>query len=82
MIINDKNGLSEDIWSDEGSTQGDVPAMAMYAIGTRPLLSRLSTVIDKDTCKQAWYADDSSSAGKILEMKKQEMVGRTKYYWS
>ena len=70
MIINDRNGLSEDIWSDEGSTQGDVPAMAMYAIGTKPLLSRLSTVVDKQSCKQAWYADDSSSAGKILEMKK------------
>ena len=44
--------------------------MAMYAIGTKPLLDRLRTVVDQTKCKQAWFADDSSSAGEIVEMKK------------
>ena len=62
MIINDLNGRNDDIKSEEGSTQGDVTAMGMYAVGTRPLINELS--------KQVWYADDSASAGKILEMRK------------
>ena len=70
MIINNKNGMSDDILSDEGSTQGDVPAMAMYAIATKPLLDKLRDVVDPDKCKQVWYADDSSGAGQIPEIKK------------
>ena len=69
MIINDQNG-TEEILSEEGSTQGDVPAMAMYAIGTKPLLDKLMDVVDNDKCKQVWYADDSASAGKMHEMRK------------
>ena len=69
MIINDVNGQSDDILSEEGSTQGDVPAMAMYAIGTKPLLDKLMVAVDNKRCKQVWYADDSASAGKIDEMK-------------
>ena len=34
MIINDLNGRNDDIKSEEGSTQGDVTAMGMYAVGT------------------------------------------------
>ena len=70
MIVNDKNGRNDDIVSEEGSTQGDVPAMGMYAVGTRPLINRLGDVVDPQLCKQCWFADDSASAGKILEMKK------------
>ena len=70
MVINDKNGQCDDIQSEEGSKQGDVPAMAMYAIETRPLLNRLQEVVAQRLCKQVWYADDSSSGGKIDEMKK------------
>ena len=70
LIINDINGHSDDILSEEGSTQGDVPAMAMYAIGTKPLLDQLMSSVDQEQCKQIWYADDSGSGGKILEMKK------------
>ena len=70
LIINDRNERNEDITSDEGSTQGDVPAMAMYAIGTRPLVDRLSDTVNPELCKQVWYADDSGSAGKISEMRK------------
>ena len=70
MIINDRDGQNEDILSEEGSTQGDVPAMAMYAIGTKPLLDKLMLAVDPQKCKQVLYADDSSSGGKIREMKK------------
>ena len=30
----------------KGSTQADVPAMAMYAVGTKPLLNKLTDVVD------------------------------------
>ena len=51
--------------SKEGTTQGDPLAMAMYAIGTQPLIQRLNGI-----AKQVWYADDSaagSSLGKLRE---------------
>ena len=63
MIINDQSGL-ECIYSEEGSTQGDVSAMGMYAIGTRPLIDILNK-----RGKQVWYADDSSGAGTLSEVK-------------
>ena len=49
------------IHSKEGTTQGDPLAMAMYAIGTKPLITRLDGI-----AKQVWYADDSA-AGSTLE---------------
>ena len=70
LIINDRDGNIDFILSDEGSTQGDVPAMAMYAIGTKPLLDTLTNSVDPELCKQVWYADDSDSAGELSEMKK------------
>ena len=69
MFINNSNGGQDDILSEEGSTQGDVTAMAMYAVGTKPLIDNLHQSIDQVHCKQVWYADDSSAAGKISEMK-------------
>ena len=44
--------------------------MALYGLGIRPLIDNLSETIEKDKCIQVWYADDSSSAGEIKEMKK------------
>ena len=58
------------IYSEEGCTQGDVGAMAMYGIAVKPLIDQLSNAVNKDDCKQVWYADDSSAAGKLLEMRK------------
>ena len=58
------------IYSEEGCTQGDVAAMAMYGIAVKPLIAKLSSSVNTDHCKQVWYADDSSAAGKLLEMKK------------
>ena len=49
------------IVSQEGATQGDPLAMAMYGIATLPLISRLHT----ESLTQKWYADDRSVIGKL-----------------
>ena len=68
MIINDQV-KTDCILSEEGSTQGDVAAMAMYAIGIRPLIDLLHRNTDNWKCQQVWYADDSSSAGHLSEIR-------------
>ena len=69
MIINDQE-KSDHILSEEGSLQGEVGAMGMYAVGTRPLIDILNEGTDPTICRQVWYADDSSAAGNLREMKK------------
>ena len=44
--------------------------MAKYALGIKPLIVKLGEETVTAKCKQAWYADDSSSAGELLELKK------------
>ena len=60
----------EVIFSKEGSTQGAVSAMSMYGLGLKPLTDNLSDVIDTTKCVQSWYADDSSTTGELIEMRK------------
>ena len=55
----------ETILSQEGTTQGDTLAMAMYAISTIPLIHCLS----KDSLVQAWYADDASAGGILADIR-------------
>ena len=69
MIINDRE-KTDSIFSEEGSTQGAVNAMAMYAIGIRPLINALDEKTDSSKCQQVWYADDSSTAGHLCEIRK------------
>ena len=57
------------IFSNEGCTQGDVTAMAIYALGIRPLIDNLGETVDHEKCKQSWYADDSSAGGQLTDMK-------------
>jgi len=53
------------ILSQEGVTQGDNAAMAMYALSTQPLIQALSNETANDEVKQVWYADDSSAVGSL-----------------
>ena len=55
----------ETIHSRKGTTQGDPLAMAMYAIGTLPLILQLEHLAN-----QVWYADDSLAGGNIKSLKK------------
>ena len=57
------------IYSEKGCTQGDVSSMGLYGLGIKPLIDKLDEVVDTEQCIQAWYADDSSSAGELREMK-------------
>lgn len=52
------------ILSQEGTTQGDPLAMAMYAIGTLPLTLKLHGDVT-----QVWYADDESAAGRNSDLR-------------
>ena len=40
------------IYSEEGTTQGDVAAMAKYGVAVKPLIDNLSESVDNNTCKQ------------------------------
>lgn len=41
------------VYSEEGTTQGDVAAMRMYGLGIKYLTVNLAGVIDRDLCRQA-----------------------------
>ena len=56
---------SETLLSQEGTTQGDPLAMAMYAIAVNPLIHRLK----QDTTKQIWFADDATAGGKLNNLR-------------
>ena len=53
------------ILSQEGTTQGESLALAMYAIGILPLINKIS---GEET--QSWYADDASASGKVSDLRK------------
>ena len=55
----------ETLLSQEGTTQGDPLAMAMYAIAIIPLIHQLE---DEET-KQVWFADDATAGGNLDSLK-------------
>ena len=69
LVIHGKK-KHEVIYSEEGCTQGDVSAMGLYGLGIKPLIENLSNEINTNKCIQTWYADDSSSGGELVEMRK------------
>ena len=70
LIVPNADTGSFHLSSEEGCTQGDVLSMALYALGIKPLVSKLACCVPSEHCKQSWYADDSSAAGKIFAIKK------------
>ena len=52
--------------SQEGTTQGDPLAMAMYAIAITPLIRSLE---DEET-KQVWFADDATAGGSLQGLRR------------
>ena len=57
----------KEIASKEGTTQGDPPSMAFYAIGLTPMLSKISETRHATTnrAKHVAYADDLTGGGKL-----------------
>ena len=56
----------ETILSQEGTTQGDPLAMAMYAVAVTPLIHRLK----EENTQQVWYVDDATAGGKLTHIRK------------
>ena len=57
----------EILLSQEGVTQGDPLAMAIYAVGIMPLIWRLQ--VDCDEQNQIWFADDASATGSLNSLR-------------
>ena len=55
----------ETLLSQEGTTQGDRLAMAMYAIVITPLIHHL----EDEEIKQVWFADDATAGGNLAGLK-------------
>jgi len=68
LYVND-GYKTESILSDEGCTQGDVAAMAFYALSIQPLTIKLASTINPKSTRQMWYADDGTAVGKLAELK-------------
>jgi len=56
---------NQKLLSQEGTTQGDPLAMAIYAISLQPLVQRLND----QNAKQVWFANDASAGGKLDGLK-------------
>ena len=58
---------NDNIQAEEGTTQGDPIAMAMYALGLAALLNEIK--YETTEIKHVAYADDLTGAGKIEKLK-------------
>lgn len=56
----------ETIWSQEGTTQGDPLAMAMFAIAIRPLIDKVAAC----GTFQVWFADDAAAGASITAVRR------------
>ena len=55
-----------EISSTEGTTQGDLLAMAMYALAVTPLIRSLRH--HQLNVSQVWFADDATAAGQLTPL--------------
>ena len=55
----------ETLLSQEGTTQGDPLAMAMYAMAVTPLIHQLK----QETTKQVWFVDDATAGGNLTNLR-------------
>ena len=71
LFVVDQDKNKEIIRGGEGATQGDPCAMAMYSISIQPLVQHLAVNQDPvlPPAKQAWFADDGTGGGSILQLK-------------
>ena len=53
------------IFSEEGTTQGDPLAMALYALATVPLAQRCKV----NLAGEAWFADDAAGSGQLVQLR-------------
>ena len=51
--------------SEEGTTQGDPLAMAMFGLASLPLIRAVATT----ESEQIWFADDAAAGGKLLSVR-------------
>lgn len=58
-----------EITSNEGTTQGDPIAMAIYGINLTPLMSSIKSTPNSRNVKHVAFADDLAGAGKIHDIK-------------
>ena len=72
LFVVDGDRNKEVILGSEGATQGDPSAMAMYSISIQPLIHYLAVNQDQSLpiAKQAWFADDGTGGGSIVQLKK------------
>ena len=56
----------EVIYSQEGTTQGDLLAMAMYAIAMLPLIHHL---VESASVRLVWFAGDATAGGQLHHVK-------------
>ena len=52
----------EELISAEGTTQGELLSMSLYAISLQPLITRLHV---SSVAKQCWFADDATGSGPL-----------------
>ena len=55
-----------EIYSTEGTCQGDPLAMALYAVATVPLINELQKA--NPSVRQGWYADDDAVGGRLRSL--------------
>ena len=55
--------MGKTLTSEEGTTQGDSLAMAMYALAIAPLMKKCA-----NDSIQVWYADDASAGGTVSDL--------------